>query len=359
MRVAPQIVLPESDRTILEHTCRRHKASADEKIRASIILLASEGMQNLEISKQTKVSRVTVTKWRSRYLEKGLDGLLDAPRTGRPRTIPMEKIEQVVQKTINEKPKDRTHWSVRSMAKETGISKSKISLIWQAHELRPHMETTFKLSKDPQFTEKLKDVVGLYMSPPANAVVLSVDEKTQIQALDRTQPSLPFGRGRNGTRTHDYVRNGTCCLFAALNTLSGALIANCTQKHTHAEFLDFLNQVDRSVEEGLDIHLILDNYSTHKHEKVKKWQKKHPRFHFHFIPTSSSWLNMVERFFGKITDERIRRGTFGSVSDLITAIESYIETHNTDPAPFVWTKTAEQIIEKLKPIYEKMDMTMN
>ncbi len=359
MRVAPQIVLSESDRTILEHTCRRHKASDDEKTRARIILLASEGMQNTQISKLTKASRVSVTKWRNRYYQKGLEGLQDAPRSGRPRTITTDEIEQVVQKTINEKPQDRTHWSVRSMAKETGISKTKISLIWRAHELRPHMESTFKLSKDPQFTEKLKDVVGLYMSPPSNAVVLSVDEKTQIQALDRTQPSLPFGRGRNGTRTHDYVRNGTCCLFAAMNTLSGELIANCTKKHTHVEFLDFLKQVDLSVEDDLDVHLILDNYSTHKHEKVKKWLKKHPRFHFHFIPTSSSWLNMVERFFGKITDERIRRGAFGSVPELIAAIESYIEAHNAEPTPFVWTKTADDIIKKLKPIYEKMDMIMN
>lgn len=359
MKIAPQIVLAESERAILEHTCRRLKASADEKSRARIILLASQGMQNTEISRQTMTRRVTVTKWRNRYHENGLKGLVDAPRSGRPRAISTEQIEQVVQKTINEKPKDRTHWSVRSMAKETGISKTKISLIWQAHELRPHMESTFKLSKDPNFTEKLKDVVGLYMSPPANAVVLSVDEKTQIQALDRTQPGLPFGRGRNGTRTHDSVRNGTCCLFAALNTLSGALIANCTQKHTHAEFLNFLNQVDRSVEKDLGVHLILDNYSTHKHEKVKKWLRRHPRFHFHFIPTSSSWLNRIERFFGKITDERIRRGTFGSVPEFIEAIESYIENHNTNPAPFVWTKTAVQIVEKLKPIYKKMDMIMN
>lgn len=359
MRVAPQIVLSESDRLVLERTCRKHKTSADEKTRARIVLLASEGMQNTEISKQTKTSRVTVTKWRSRYAEKGLEGLLDTPRTGRPRTITTKQIEQVVQKTIAEKPKDRTHWSVRSMAKETGISKTKISLIWQAHQLRPHKETTFKLSKDPHFTEKIKDVVGLYMSPPANAVVLSVDEKTQIQALDRTQPGLPFGKGRNGTRTHDYVRNGTCCLFAALNALSGKVISRCTQKHDHKDFLGFLNQLDKAVESDLDVHLILDNYSTHKHSKVKAWLKKHPRFKFHFIPTSSSWLNIVERFFGKITDDRIRRGAFKSVSELIEAIDSYIKNHNEDPKPFVWTKTADQIIEKLKPIYAKMNMSMN
>lgn len=359
MRVAPQIVLSESERLVLERICRKHKTSADEKTRARIVLLASEGMQNTEISKQTKTSRVTVTKWRNRYAEKGVEGLLDTPRTGRPRTITTEQIEQVVQITIKEKPKDRTHWSVRSMAKETGISKTKISLIWQAHQLRPHKETTFKLSKDPHFTEKIKDVVGLYMSPPANAVVLSVDEKTQIQALDRTQPGLPFGKGGNGTRTHDYVRNGTCCLFAALNALSGSVISKCTQKHDHKDFLGFLNQLDDAVESDLDVHLILDNYSTHKHSKVKDWLKKHPRFKFHFIPTSSSWLNIVERFFGKITEERIRRGAFRSVSELIEAIDSYIKNHNEDPKPFVWTKTADQIIEKLKPIYATMNMSMN
>lgn len=359
MRVAPQVVISESDRMILERTFRKHKASADEKTRAHIILLAAEGLQNTEIAKRTKTSRVAVTKWRGRFIEKGLEGLGDAPRSGRPRVIGSKQIEQVVQKTIKEKPKDRTHWSVRSMAKETGISKTKISLIWQAHQLRPHMEETFKLSKDPHFTEKLKDVVGLYMSPPSNAVVFSVDEKTQIQALDRTQPSLPFGTGRNGTRTHDYVRNGTCCLFAALNALSGSVISKCTQKHDHKDFLGFLNQLDEAVESDLDVHLILDNYSTHKHSKVKAWLQKHPRFKFHFIPTSSSWLNIVERFFGKITDERIRRGAFKSVRELIEAIDSYIENHNEDPKPFVWTKTAEQIIEKLKPIYETMDMSMN
>jgi len=359
MRVAPQVIVSESERMALERTCRKHKTSADEKTRARIILLAAEGMQNAEISKQTQTSRVTVAKWRGRFIGKGLEGLKDAPRPGRPRVITPSQVEQLVQKTITEKPKDRTHWSVRSMAKETGISKTQVSLIWQAHELRPHMEATFKLSKDPHFTEKLKDVVGLYMSPPANAVVLSVDEKTQIQALDRTQPSLPFGQGRNGTRTHDYVRNGTCCLFAALNALSGNVISKCTQKHDHKDFLGFLNQLDGAVEDGLDVHLILDNYSTHKHSKVKAWLEKHPRFKFHFIPTSSSWLNIVERFFGKITDERIRRGVFRSVPELVEAIDSYIQSHNRDPKPFVWTKTADQIIEKLKPIYATMNMTMD
>lgn len=359
MRVAPIINLTDEERIELERICRSHKASSGESLRSSIILLASKGLKNTDIAKELKVSRVSITKWRQRFVSKRMEGLKDTVRSGRPRKISLKQVEQVVNKTINEKPVDRTNWSVRSMADATGVSKSTVSLIWRAHELRPHMETTFKLSKDPKFTEKLKDVVGLYMSPPANAVVLSVDEKTQIQALDRTQPSLPFGRGRNGTRTHDYIRNGTCCLFAAINTLTGYLISNCTQRHTHVEFLNFLKQVDDSVENYLDVHIILDNYSTHKHDKVKKWLQRHPRFHFHFTPTSSSWLNMIERFFGKITEERIRRGAFGSVPELILAIESYIENHNVEPAPFVWTKTADQIIEKLKPIYKKMDMTMN
>jgi transposase len=359
MRIAPVIELKDVERIKLGRICRSRNAPAGEALRARVVLLAADGLQNTVIADQLGVSRVCVTKWRQRFVADRMAGLKDAPRPGRPRTISIRQIELVVSKTINEKPKDRTHWSVRSMAKETGISKTKISLIWQAHELKPHLESTFKLSKDPHFTEKLRDVVGLYMSPPANAVVLSVDEKTQIQALDRTQPGLPFGRGRNGTRTHDYVRNGTCCLFAALNALSGTVISNCTKKHDHKDFLGFLNQVDNEVESDLDVHLILDNYSTHKHQKVKDWLEKHPRFHFHFIPTSSSWLNIVERFFGKITDERIRRGAFRSVPELIDAIDSYIQNHNENPNPFIWTKTADQIIEKLKPIYSTMNMKMN
>ena len=244
------------------------------------------------------------------------------------------------------------------MAKAVGVGKTTVGKVWKAHRLKPHLEKTFKLSHDKHFTAKLKDVIGLYMNPPEKALVLSVDEKSQIQALDRTQPGLPLKPGRNGTRTHDYIRHGTCCLFAALNAQTGEVLARCEKRHRHQEYLRFLRLIDKTTSKQLQVHLILDNYATHKHLKVKEWLKKHPRFHPHFIPTSSSWLNMVERFFGKITAERIRRGAFKSVLELTEAIHSYIETHNRNPKPYVRTKTAEEIIDKLKPVYQMTNNTM-
>ena len=279
-------------------------------------------------------------------------------RPGRRRIYGPEKIEEIVKKTIEEKPEDRTHWSTRSMAKAVGVGKTTVEKVWNTHRLKPHLEKTFKLSRDKHFTAKLKDVIGLYMNPPEKALVLSVDEKSQIQALDRSQPGLPLKQGRNGTRTHDYIRHGTCCLFAALNVLTGEVLARCEKRHRHQEYLRFLRLIDKTTSKQLEIHLILDNYSTHKHAKVKEWLKKHPRFHLHFIPTSASWLNRVERFFAKITDERIRRGVFKSTLQLTEAIHSYLETHNRNTKPFVWTKTADEISNKLKPVYQMTNNTM-
>jgi transposase len=263
-------------------------------------------------------------------------------------SIPPEKVEAIVHATLHTKPKGETHWSCRSLAKAQGVSPATVQRIWSARGLKPHKVKTFKLSNDKRFEEKLIDVVGLYLNPPDNAIVLCMDEKSQIQALDRTQPSLPIKQGRAGTMTHDYKRNGTTTLFAALDVLTGKVIGQCLPRHRHTEFLKFLRTLDAEVPKGLQIHMILDNYSTHKHENVKKWLAKHPRFHLHFTPTSSCWLNMVERFFGKLTDKAIRRGVFQSVPDLIDAIETYLKVTNENPEPFVWTQTADAIMQKVR-----------
>jgi transposase len=274
-------------------------------------------------------------------------GVVRAGR-GRKPSIPDAKVEAIVHATLHEKPLGETHWSCRSMAKAQGVSPATVQRIWSARGLKPHQVKTFKLSNDKRFEEKLVDVVGLYLNPPEKAVVLCMDEKSQIQALDRTQASLPIKPGRAGTMTHDYKRNGTTTLFAALDVLTGAVIGECLPRHRHREFLKFLRIIDREVPKGLEIHLILDNYSTHKHENVNKWLAKHPRFHLHFTPTSSSWVNMVERFFGKLTDKAIRRGVFHSVPDLIEAIEAYLQANNENPEPFVWTATADEILTKVR-----------
>jgi len=268
-------------------------------------------------------------------------------------------IEQIVARAIAEKPPNRTHWSTRAMADAVGVGKTTVSRVWRTHQIKPHLERTFKLSNDKHFTEKLRDVVGIYLNPPENSLVFCVDEKSQIQALDRTQPGLPMKRGRNGTRTHDYLRHGTCCLFAAFNVLTGEVLARCENRHRHREYLEFLRQIDQATPPELDLHLIADNYCTHKHHRVIAWLEKHPRIHVHFIPTSSSWLNLVERFFGKITDERIRRGVFRSVLELTTAIHDYIEAHNRKPKPFVWVKTADEILAKLEPVAKLLNKTLN
>ena len=310
--------------------------------------MAAEGMQSQEIARDLGVSRPTVQLWRQRFLAFRLGGLeKDAPRPGRIPRITPKKNQAVVEATLHTTPSNATHWSTRSMAKAQGLSEATIRRIWKQHNLKPHLIKTFKLSRDKRFVEKLYDVVGLYLNPPDNSLVLCVAEKSQIQALDRTQPGLPMKKGRCGTMTHDYKRNGTTCLFAAMNVLEGKVLGSCYPRHRHIEFLKFLRTINREVPGELDIHMILDNYGTHSHPKVKAWLEKHPRYIMHFTPTSSSWLNLIERWFGEITRKRIRRGVFRSVPELVAAIEEYIRHHNKDPKPFVWTKRAEDIIKKV------------
>ena len=317
-------------------------------LRGRICLLAAEGTANNAIAKQLNTSRPTVIQWRERFRGKGPAGLSeDAPHGPSFRALAASKVKAIVEATLHTTPADATHWSTRTMAKAQGVSNATVSRIWEAHGLQPHRVETFKLSKDKRFVEKLNDVVGVYLNPPDKAVVLCVDEKSQIQALDRTQPGLPMKNGRCGTMTHDYKRNGTTCLFAALNILEGKVIGTCYPRHRNIEFLKFLRRIDRETPRDLAIHMILDNYGTHNHPNVKAWLAKHTRFHLHFTPTSSSWLNLVERWFGEITRKRIRRGTFKSVAELVAAIEEYIRLNNDDPKPFVWTKKAAEILEKV------------
>ncbi len=345
---------------MLEVLARSSSAPHRQVQRAQALLAAAAGEANTRIAERVGVTVVTVRTWRTRFQEAGLAGLgVMRPGRGRKPSIPQEKIEAIVHATLHEKPPGETHWSCRSMAKAQDVSPATVQRIWTARNIKPHRVKTFKLSNDKRFEEKLVDVVGLYLNPPENAIVLSMDEKSQIQALDRTQPSLPMKPGRAGTMTHDYKRNGTTTLFAALDVLSGSVIGQCLPRHRHSEFLKFLRTIDREVPKGLQIHLILDNYSTHKHENVKQWLAKHPRFHLHFTPTSSSWLNLIERWFGKLTDKAIRRGVFHSVPDLITAIETYLTANNKDPQPFIWTATAEQILEKVRRGRATLDQLAN
>ena len=327
-----------------------HSPSTPQGIaqRARIVLLASVGIANHAIAEKLSVSRPTVILWRKRFEEKGSGGLLKIKEgRGRKPEIPLSRIEAIIHDTLYTTPSDATHWSLRTLAKKHYVSYFFIKKVWRAHNLKPHLVKTFKLSSDPHFIEKLKDVVGLYLNPPEHAFVLSLDEKTQIQALDRTQQSLPLSFGHRKTLTHDYKRNGTTTLFAALDILKGKVIGHCLKRHRHQEFIKFLNKINHVVGKELEIHCIVDNYATHKHPRVKEWLNRHQRFHFHFIPTSSSWLNLVERWFGEITRKRIRRGSFQSVKELTTAIENYIKYNNENPKPFVWTKNAEEIIEKV------------
>lgn len=316
--------------------------------RSRIVLAAAQGLPNKEIAEVLSTSRPTVIDWRRRYAEEGIAGLFhDRPRGKAFKAIDKDKEAAVVERTLQEKPASATHWSCRSMAEVSGISKDSVQRIWNAHGLKPHLVRSFKLSNDPRFVEKLRDVVGLYMNPPENALILSIDEKSQIQALDRTQPGLPMKKGRAGTMTHDYKRNGTTTLFAALDVLKGEVIGQCLPRHRHQEFLKFLALVDKQTPPHLDLHCIVDNYATHKKQEVKDWLAKHPRFHFHFIPTASSWLNLIERWFRDITTNRIRRDAFSSVTQLQTAIYDYIEHNNKNPKPFIWTKSADDIITKV------------
>ena len=343
-----ETVISDDQRAILERWVGAQKTPQSVALRARIVLLAGEGLSNSAIARALSASRPTVILWRSRFAQGGPAALAEVkPGRGRKPTISAAKVKAIVQATTQTRPAGQTHWSCRTMATAQGVSPATVQRIWDAHGLKPHRVKTFKLSHDPRFTEKLTDVVGLYLNPPEQAIVLCVDEKSQIQALDRTQPSLPMKKGRAGTMTHDYKRNGTTTLFAALDVLQGTVVGQCLPRHRHQEFLKFLRHLDREFPGGRDLHLIVDNYRTHKHDNVDAWLQKHPRFHLHFIPTSSSWLNLVERWFRELTDKAIRRGVFHSVPELIDAIDDFLQANNQDPKPFVWTASIDSILEKV------------
>jgi len=349
MRIAPPVVLDASQQETLKQWAGSRSLPARQVERAKIVLLAAAGRTDLEIATALRISNQKAARWRKRFLSLGLNGLIkDAPRPGRKPAIAARLKAEVVRKTTQTKPSNATHWSTRTMAAEMGISEATVRRIWHAHGLKPHLLESFKISKDKRFAEKLEDIVGLYLNPPEHAIVMCVDEKSQIQALDRTQPGLPLKKGRCGTMTHDYKRNGTATLFAALNVADGTVISMCDDRHRHQEWLQFLRVIDQVTPAGKDLHLIADNYATHKHAKVQRWLKRHPRFHVHFTPTSSSWLNMVERFFRDLTQNRLRRGVFRDVEELIMAIGAYIDLHNENPKPFIWTAKASDILEKVK-----------
>jgi len=356
MRVAPNVALTPEQRSTLQQWARSRSLPARQVERARIVLLAAEGRQDLEVAAELGISNQKASRWRKRFLQAGLPGLeKDAPRPGRTPSITPATVQRVVRMTTQQTPANATHWSTRTMAAEAGISEASVRRIWRAHGLKPHLVESFKLSNDPQFAEKLEAIVGLYLNPPEHALVLCCDEKSQIQALDRTQPGLPLKRGRAGTMTHDYKRNGTTTLFAALNTLDGKVISLCQQRHRHQEWLKFLRLLDEATPADKQLHLIVDNYATHKHPKVQRWMKRHRRFHVHFTPTSSSWLNMVERFFRDLTRQRLQRGVFRDVEQLITVIDDYVDHHNQRPKPFVWTASAQDILEKVKRARKVLD----
>ena len=348
MRRSVEIKLSEAERSELERLARGRKVWRAVSDRAHIVLLAAEGLTNVQIANTLDINNLTARKWRNRFSEQGMDGLEDEPRPGRPRCIDDDAVAEVVRKTLEEKPRDATHWSTRSMARETGYAPSTIHRIWQAFSLQPHRSETFKLSADPYFVDKVRDIVGLYVDPPQHAMVLCVDEKSQVQALDRTQPLLPLRPGQVERRTHDYKRNGTTSLFAALDVATGSVIGKCFRRHRSREFRRFLDHVEANVPEDLDIHIVMDNYSTHKTKEVRDWFAKRPRWHVHFTPTSASWLNQVERFFANLTEKQIRRGVHRSTVELEQAITEYIEAVNEDPKPFRWHKSADEILACIK-----------
>jgi len=349
------LTVTDDERAKLDAWVRRPKTAQRLALRSRIILAAAAGRTNTAIAADLRVTLPTVGKWRQRFLDKRLEGLTDEPRPGPPRTITDAHVEDVVTRTLESKPTNATHWSTRGMATATGLSQTAISRIWRAFGLQPHRADTFKLSTDPYFVEKVRDVVGLYLDPPDRAVVLSVDEKSQVQALDRTQPILPMTPGQAERGTHDYVRHGTTSLFAALDVATGKVIGRCHRRHRHQEFVRFLADIDAAVppEDGVTIHLVMDNYATHKTPAVKRWLAKHPRFVVHFTPTSGSWLNQVERFFAEITEKRIRRGVFKTVKALEVAIESYLAEHNANPKPFKWTATADLILRRVEDVCKR------
>jgi transposase len=356
MRRARQITLSDADRTTLERWSRGRSTQARLVTRARIVLAAAQGKENKDIAAELSISRGAVARWRDRFAASGIAGIeKDARRGGRPPKERQDLVRRIIEMTTQQKPANATHWSTRTLAEALGTNHALVNRVWHANGLKPHLCHTFKVSNDPRFAEKLLDVVGLYLDPPEHALVLCVDEKSQIQALDRTQKSLPIYPGRCATMTHDYKRNGTTTLFAALDMLEGRLIGQCMPRHRHQEFIVFLRRIDAETPADLDLHLIVDNDATHKHPKVKAWLRRHKRFHLHFIPTSSSWLNLVERWFREITDKRIRRGVFKSVAQLIEAIRAYIEQHNDSPRPFVWTAKAADILEKVRQARAALD----
>jgi transposase len=355
-RHAPPIVLSPDEVVTLDQWSRSRTLPTRVVERAQIVRFAADGMPSQEIAARLGISRPTVQLWRERFLALRLPGLeQDAPRPGRLPRIAEAKIRAVIEATLHTTPPAATHWSTRTMAAAQGLSEATVRRIWHRHGLQPHRVKTFKLSRDTQFVEKLCDVVGLYLNPPDKALVLCVDEKSQIQALDRTQPGLPLKRGRCGTMTHDYKRHGTTTLFAALSLLDGSVIGDCMPRHRHQEFIRFLKRIDTSTPAPPDLHLIVDNYGTHKHPRVQGWLRRHPRFHLHFTPTSSSWLNLVERWFRDLTTAQLRRGSFGSVAELIAAIEAYLHNHNQNPRVFVWSAPVERILAKIAKCKEALD----
>jgi transposase len=346
-RPIPPLHLSSDEREALHRWMRRPSTAQALSLRARIVLGCAEGKTNTVVAEELGLAKQTVGKWRARFSERRLDGLLDEPRPGGPRTITDADVERVVTLTLETTPAEATHWSTRSMAARAGLSQSAISRIWRAFALQPHRSETFKLSTDPLFIEKVRDIVGLYLSPPAKALVLCVDEKSQIQALDRTAPLLPMRPGQVERRTHDYSRHGTTSLFAALDVKTGQVIGACHRRHRSVEFRRFLDHIDAAVPLDLDVHLVLDNYATHKTLIIQRWLAKRPRYHLHFTPTSASWLNLVERWFAALTEKQLRRGVFRSTRELETAIARYLETTNEAPKPFVWTKTADQILASI------------
>ena len=358
-RPKQRIVLQEEERVQLKAMAHSRSLPHGLVMRARLVLMAAEGVPNNRIAEKLDLSPQSVCKWRQRYLEQGLAGLHDELRPGRPRSISDERVATLLRKTLQTKPKDGTHWSIRPMARQTRLSRATVHRIWQAFGIQPHRQRHFKLSTDPFFVEKVRDIVGLYMNPPDKAVVLCVDEKSQIQALDRTQPMLPMGLGYVEGVTHDYERHGTTTLFAALDIATGQVLSECKKRHRHQEYLSFLKRVDENVPRRLDVHLVVDNYSTHKHPKVKRWLLAHPRWHVHYTPTYSSWLNQVEIWFNLITQKAIRRGTFKSVKDLITKIDQFVQHYNTHSHPFNWTATADSILQKIERLCQRISETQH
>lgn len=358
-RPVAEIVLSSDERRELNQWTRRHKARAGMVLRAKIVLLAADAMDGCDIANELGTTNQTVCKWRNRFLKARMAGLSDAPRPGQPRTISDEKVQQVIDQTLHSKPQAATHWSTRSMARAVGLTQNAILRIWHTFGLQPHREETFKISSDPHFVDKVRDIVGLYMNPPEHALVLCIDEKSQIQALDRSQPLLPLRPGQAERKSHDYFRHGTTSLFAALDIATGKVIGSCHSRHRAKEFIAFMKEVDSTIpyNEEQEIHIVLDNYGTHKTDAVKRWFVKHPRFHLHFTPTSSSWLNLVERFFGEITAKRIRRGVFRSVEQLKQAILEYLSAHNKSSKPFRWTAPAELILNRVKNVVQSINQS--